>query len=171
MKSKKVVILSIILLIVGLPVFLLYKTVREKQQIKDAYNSIPDFKMTDLQGGIYTSQLLNNNKSTLFLFFDPDCENCREEFEQIKQYRDSLQDCNMVFVSILSRDDVQKFICEMNFQLSENMAFLLDSQAKLFCRMDVRIIPATLIYNRNSVLIKRYSGQVKAETLIKYLSE
>jgi hypothetical protein len=169
--KKKIIISLVVLLVLGLSVFLLYKTVQEKQIIKDVYNTIPEFKISDLQGNIFTDKSVNNNKSTLFLFFDTECENCREEFEQIKKYRDSLPDCNMVFVSILPENNVLKFVREIDFQPTENMIFLIDTQAELLYKMDVKVMPTALIYNKECKLVKRYAGQVKVVTLIKYLSE
>jgi thioredoxin-related protein len=168
---KKIIVLVILLIIIGLSVFLIYNKVLKNQEIKDAYSSIPSFQIPNLQGNIVTEKSLSPEKSTLFLFFDPECGNCEEEFLQIKAKRDSLPDCQMFFVSTLPADTILNFLERIDFQPTENMFFLCDSKAEISETMNVKGVPSALIYDKTSKLIKFYAGQVKAETLIKYLSD
>ena len=149
----------------------LYHKVRQNQQTKEAYHSIPSFQLPDLQGNIISNKSLQTNKSTLFLFFDPECGNCEEEFLQIKKHQDFLLDCQMVFISTLPEDLILNFLERIDFQPTANMFVLCDKEAKLLKTMNVKGVPSTLIYDKNGKLIKNYAGQVKVETLIKYLSD
>jgi protein-disulfide isomerase len=168
---KKLVVSLLIMVIIAFSVFLLYNKVVAKQQLKENYGIMPSFQLTDLQGKLITKDSLKADTSTLFLFFDPECEHCKEEFEQINDYRDFLSDCQMVFVSTLPEKTIAEFLQQIDFQILENMFVLRDKNAELAGKMDIKSIPSVLIYNKDRQLVKRYAGQVKAETLIKYLSE
>jgi thioredoxin-related protein len=169
MKAKKIIVLSAILIASCLSAILLYNKVQKNQKTKNDYSSIPIFQLPDLHGNIIVNNSLQSNKSTLF--FDPDCGNCEEEFLQIKVKRDSLPDCNMVFVSTLPKDVILNFLKKIDFQSDKNMFFLCDNRDELSKMMDVKGLPSVLIYSKTGKLIKNYTGQVKVETLIKYLSE
>ncbi|MDR1369294.1 MAG: thioredoxin fold domain-containing protein [Dysgonamonadaceae bacterium] len=171
MRPKKIIVLSTILIVLCSSAFLLHNIVQKNQKTKDVYRSIPEFQLSDLKGNNFTNDSLQVDKSTLFLFFDPDCESCEEEFEQIKINRDFLLDYNMIFVSTLPESVILNFLKRIDFQPNENMFFLCDKKAELSGKMNVRGIPSALIYNKNGKLIKNYTGLVKIETLIKYLSE
>jgi peroxiredoxin len=171
MKAKRIIIFIFVVLILSLSAFSLFQKNQHVEQKKGVYQSIPVFHLSDITGNSITESSLRKNKSTLFLFFDPDCGNCEEEFLQIKVKRDLLPDCNMVFVSTLPEDVILNFLKKIDFQSDKNMYFLCDSKAKLSKMMDVKGLPSVLIYNKTGKLIKNYTGQVKIETLIKYLSE
>jgi protein-disulfide isomerase len=107
----------------------------------------------------------------LFLFFDPECEGCKEEFEQLKIYRDSLLDCQIIFVTTQTKTITTVFLQQIDFHMQENMLILRDTNADLAQKMDVNIVPSTLIYDINRKLINRYVGQVNMEILTKYMSK
>jgi peroxiredoxin len=168
MKAGKYIVVALIVLIIIFSTYILTRKNEKVEKDKSLFLTIPSFSLTDINGKFISESSLENNKSTLFLFFDPECENCREEFEQIKKYRDSSPDCNMFFVSILPEENIRKFLQEIDFQPTENMLFLTDAKAELLHKMDIKVIPSALIYNKERNLVKRYTGQVKVETLIKY---
>jgi thioredoxin-related protein len=105
------------------------------------------------------------------LFFDPECGNCEEEFLQIKKQQDSLPACQMVFVSASPENLILDFLEKIDFQPSADMFFVCDKKADLLKTMNVKGVPSALIYDKTGKLIKNYAGQVKIETLIKYLSD
>lgn len=169
--KKLIISLLVLALISGFSVYLIYSKVQEKQQKRDSYEMIPSFHLLDLQGGYITQDSLKANTPVLFLFFDPECVNCKEEFEQIKAYHTSFSDFQIVLVSTLPQEIIKTFLQQIEFEISDNMFVLWDRSAELSKQMDVKAMPSSLIYNKNGQLTKHYAGQVKAETLIKCLSE
>jgi peroxiredoxin len=147
------------------------RLIQKKDIQKAAIQTIPAFSLPDVNGQQFTERSLQKHTPTLFLFFDPECENCKEEFKQINIYRDSFPDCQMVFVSTLPENMILDFLERIDFQPSANMFFLRDIKAELMQTIDVKGVPSALIYDKNGKLIKNYAGQVKIETLIKYLSD
>jgi peroxiredoxin len=149
----------------------MYNKVQNTQQKKNAYNDIPAFQLPDIYGNTITESSLQKNTSILFLFFNPDCELCREEMEQINLNQAAFAHYPMVFFSTLPADILTLFLDEINFVPSSNMLFLVDENEDLTNKMEVHNSPTSYIYNQQGKLIKRFAGPVKIETLIKYLSE
>ena len=77
MKTKSIIVLSFLVVIVGLSVFFLSKKIQQKEQQKEVYHSIPEFQLLDIYGNCITNESLNQ-EMILFLFFNPDCDLCRE---------------------------------------------------------------------------------------------
>ncbi len=170
-KKKSVIILFAFLSIIVLSIFLLGQTIQKTKQRKEKYLTIPSFELSDLHGNNVTDSILKKNKSTLFMFFDPACESCKSELEQIKSNQNLFKNHQIVFSSTLPADTVIHFLDEMAFQPSPNMYFIVDGRADLLIKMEINSSPSFLIYNKNGQLIKRFDGPVKVETLIKYLSK
>ncbi|GHT02550.1 hypothetical protein FACS189440_05590 [Bacteroidia bacterium] len=149
----------------------MYNKIQDTQQKKNAYSDIPAFQLPDIDGNVITESSLQKNKSTLFLFFNPDCELCREEIKQIKTNQEAFKSFQIVFFTDLPAESIKFFLTEITFEPSFNMFFLIDEKEKLITKMEVKGTPESYIYNQNGKLIKRFNGPVKIETLIKYLSE
>ncbi|MDR1583320.1 MAG: peroxiredoxin family protein [Prevotellaceae bacterium] len=138
---------------------------------KEKYSTIPVFQLKTLNGTIVTGSALRKNVPVLFLFFNPDCDLCRDEMKAIQSQQDAFSFCQIVFFSTASVDKVLSFLEEISFLPLSNILFLIDENEDLTKKMNVRSSPASYIYNRKGKLIKRFDGSVKTETLIKYLAE
>ncbi|GHT40897.1 hypothetical protein FACS189437_07130 [Bacteroidia bacterium] len=171
MKRKNIFVILFILLVLGFSCFLMYNKVRDTQQKKNAYSDIPAFQLPDVYGNVLTEASIQKNKPTLFLFFDPGCELCHSEFNQINANQKSLSQSQLIFFSTLPADSIQRFLENIAFIPASNMYFLVDENEKLVNLMEIHGPPTAIIYDKNGKLLKRFNGPVKIETLIKYLSE
>jgi thioredoxin-related protein len=171
MKTKNRVVLLALILLFALSFYLLYYKIQLKENKKEWYSAIPVFQLKTLNGNIVTESALQKNSPVLFLFFNPDCDLCRNEMKEIQLRQDAFSFCQIVFFSTASADKILSFLDEISFIPLPNMLFLTDENEDLTKNMDVRTSPALYIYNRKGKLIKRFDGSVKIETLITYLSE
>lgn len=168
MKTKSIIVLSFLVVIVGLSVFFLSKKIQQKEQQKEVYHSIPEFQLLDIYGNCITNESLNQ-EMILFLFFNPDCDLCREELKQIQDCQTDFLQSQIVFFSTVSTDIILRFLQKIDFTPTGNMLFLSDENELLTDKMDVKTSPEIYIY-RKGKLIKRFDGPVKTETIIHYLS-
>jgi len=171
MKSKNIIILLAILCIFCLSIAFSFKTIKIAKQREIVRQSFPVFNLSDLQGNLFTQDSLKRNVPTLFLYFDPECETCHSEFKQIKLNQNDFHTGQIIFFSTQPADTIIHFLNNIAFEPSPNMIFLVDDKADLLKTLEIKGPPTSLIYNKNSELIKRFDGPVKIETLIKYLSE
>jgi thiol-disulfide isomerase/thioredoxin len=171
MKIKILIILLGILLLIGVSVFLLFNKIQKMQETKLVYQYLPVFSLSDVNGNVITNKTLQKNIPILFLFFNLDCELCREEIEHVKLNQEAFSQGQIVFFTNQTTDIIRHFLQEIDFRPAPNMLFLIDKNEDLMNRLNVKLYPTSYIYNRDGTLIKRFDGSVKIETLIKYLSE
>ena len=170
MKTKNGFVWALVLLLLGLSAFLLFDKIQKTDQKKAVYQSIPEFQLPDMNGNIVTSVSLQKHRTVIFLFFNPDCDLCREEMIQIQTHQAALAQGQMVFFSTSPADTIQHFLQAIRFEPAPSSLFLSDEKEVLTNRMAVKMAPTIYIY-RQGLLIKRFDGPVKIETLIRYLSE
>ena len=168
---KKIIITLLLLLLVTLLSFFVFHSGQKHEKQKENYQNIPVFQLPDIHGNIIDNSMLQSDVSTLFVFFDPGCNPCREEMTQINAMRNNFSSSQLVFFSMLPAEDIKTFFVEIDFTLLSNMYFLIDRNGELIDKMDIKSSPASYIYNEKGELTKQFDGPVKAETLIKYLSE
>lgn len=170
MKSKGIFILIFIVLILSLSALSLFQKSRQMGQKKELYQAIPSFQLPDINNNTVTDASLQKYRTVLFLFFNPDCDLCREEMEQIELHQEAFASGGIVFFAALPTGSIQRFLHEIDFVPTHNMLFLSDEKEELVNKMEVKTSPTVYIY-RKGQLYKRFDGPVKIETLIKYLSE
>lgn len=170
MKKRNIVVSIFILLLLGLTVLSLFNKIQQSEQKKEVFQSIPEFQIPDINDRIVSDEILKESRIVMFIYFDPDCESCREEIKQIREDKSSLSQGQLIFFSGLSADSIRQFLRTIDFVPPTNMLFLPDEKAILIRKMDVRTTPTIFIY-REGQLIKRYEGPVKIETLISYFTE
>jgi len=170
MKKKNVIGFIFILFLLGLSLFLLYNKIHKNQQNKEAYNSIPNFRISDINGQSITEATLQNYQTVMFIYFNPDCDLCREEMIRIKENKAALSQGEIVFFSILPADSIRQFLQTIDFEPASNMLFISDEKAALVRKMEANTTPTIYIY-RQGKLFKRFNGPVKIETLVRYFTK
>jgi len=168
MKAKHILLLTGILLFFAGSVFVLHKLSTALQEKKNQYAILPAFRLPALNEEIVSDTTIDRHKVTVFYFFDPDCSLCHAMLEQMKTRQEAFAGSQILLVTLLPEEKIKDFLAEIDFSLPENIKILLDEDADLMSLMEIKGIPASLIY-RDAILIKRFDGPVTIETLIKYL--
>jgi peroxiredoxin len=169
MRKKVFILTPVVLLFLVLTIFL-FAIIKKKKEKNDSRENLPEFILPNIYNGIVNS-LCIEDKPSLFVFFDPGCDMCVDEINQIYCHLDSFKDSQIFLITDVSSEILRQFLKEKHFTPIKNTHFLIDQKHELIFKMDVRIIPSSYIYNKNRVLIKSFKGPVKADLLIKYLSE
>ena len=168
MKARQLILLSGILLFFAGSVVVLHKLSTALQEKKELYATLPAFRLPALTGEIVSDTTIDRHKATVFYFFDPDCNLCHTMLEHLKTKQETFAGSQILLVTLLPEEKIKDFLAEIDFSLPENIKILLDEDADLMSLMEIKGIPASLIY-RDAILIKRFDGPVTIETLIKYL--
>ncbi|MDR0546909.1 MAG: redoxin domain-containing protein [Dysgonamonadaceae bacterium] len=171
MKRKRISVICILCSFICISVVLLLQVIQKRDIQKTAYQTIPAFSLPDVNGQEITGKSLKKHIPTLFLFFDPSCELCHEELQQINANRVKLNNGQIIFFSVEPAGTIRNFLEKLQFSPSPNLFFLIDTNEILVNTMEIKGPPTAIIYGKNGKLIKRFDGPVKIETLIEYLSE
>lgn len=150
---------------------IIVKKVKHKNALTEQIQSIPKFSFTHvLNQNSYTNDSLCAGKATLIIFYNSECEYCQSEAEQVSKQIDNFRDYQILMISYETRETILAFR-EKYKLISPVITFLQDSEYQFDDIFGNSPIPTSFIYNKNQALVKQFKGEVKTETLIKYLSQ
>ena len=169
MKVKRIIlVLGITVIVFAVLVAGIIKKVNYKNDSIESIRILPLFKLRKINGDEFNSSEISNGP-LLMVFFHPECENCRYEINDLNPLFNNIRNLTSVLISNAPLGDIHEFVEETGLNDSDRLVILSDEELtvrKLFCIKDV---PAILIYGRDLVLVKRFDGEVKSETVCRYL--
>jgi len=170
-KIIKTILFVILLLLVSYMLMVIVKKAKHKNAITEQIQSIPEFSFINIQNqNIYTNDSLGVEKATLIVYFNSECEHCQNEAEQISKRIQEFDNFQVLMISYEPQETILAFR-EKYKLISPAIIFLQDSESQFDDIFGRSPIPASFIYNKDRALVKQFKGEVKAETLIKYLAQ
>lgn len=169
---KKTIKPLVLLLVIGLLSYLGYGIITKmsyKNEVAVTLQTIPEFHFKTLENKRYTKGNLKPNTSTIFIYFNTECNFCQHEAQSIKENLENFKNIQLVFVSTEPIETIKSFASTHNLLNQQNITFLYDSTNHFSNRFDANSYPYVLIYNSNQELVKKHKGQLKAETIINLL--
>lgn len=173
MKKNKIGII-VIIIIVSLLSYLGYNIItktKKKSKITKQIQTIPKFELETLDSISFTNQNLKPNLSTIFIYFNSDCDFCHHEAESISQNLNKFEDVQFIFVSFEETKAIKKFAELYKLNSEENIIFLEDKKGEFSTIFNASSIPYILIYNQNYKLIKKHNGQLNANGILRVLNK
>lgn len=130
-------------------------------------NTLPNFKFYDLKGNVFSAQQIPYNNYLTVVYFDPSCEHCLEQTEQIKEHINLFKNTKMVWVSFGDPEQIAEFK-QTHFPNNKNMVFLYDKDIKIFDYFDgLDDTPTFVIFDKNKKLVATV-GQSSVEKIAAY---
>ncbi|QMU64571.1 MAG: redoxin domain-containing protein [Flavobacteriaceae bacterium] len=172
--NKKKILLIIIFCIVCLLSYLGYSIIiksKEKNEIAKQIQTIPKFELKTLENISFTNSNLQTNISTIFIYFNSECDFCHHEAESISQNKNKFKKVQFIFVSTENIDTIKQFSEKHKLNNQSNITFLYDSDYHFTNKFDAQSIPYILIYNKNKELIKKHNGQINANGILRVLNQ
>jgi thiol-disulfide isomerase/thioredoxin len=152
-KSIKAIILLIIFTFLGYLVYSVIAKIEHKSKVAKTLQTIPNFSFKTLQNTDYTNANLKPHTSTVFIYFNSECDFCQHEAQSISEHIET----------------IEAFAETYNLLTQQNITFLHDSTYTFSNRFDANSIPYILIYNKNQELVKKHKGQLNPDTILKAL--
>lgn len=172
---KKYLKIIIPLLVLSLIAFMGYKVVSKinhKKAVAENIKTIPAFSYVSIiDDTVFTNGSLVANKSTLFIYFNSECEFCNHEAEMVEENIAKLKDIQIIFVSFEEKEKIKLFAKQYKLLNHANIHFVCDTKASFATTFDVKSLPTVVIYNRDKELVEKIKGQVKIETILGKLEE
>ncbi len=169
MKKKLKLVIGIILL--AIVTFLGYKIttkLNHKKEVVERIKTIPNFSFTTLNGEIFTQNNLQN-KPTIFVYFNSECDYCQSEATKIQEHLQDFKHTQLVFVSYEKKEQILQFAKSYKLDNQKNVTFLEDTKAKFATIFDVNSIPYIVVYNKNQELLQKFKGATKIDNILKVL--
>lgn len=123
--------------------------VREKEKM-------PKFTYHTLSGKRFSNNDLANNKNYLFVYFNPLCELCKEEVEEILENIEALEEVQIVLVSPSQLGEIELF--KEYFKLADykQVVVLHDSEDRFYLEFGAIGYPNMYLYNNKYELIRYF---------------
>jgi len=160
------------IVVLAITIFLGYQIgikISEKRTLAEQIKDIPDFTFQNLDGTLFTQNNLQNTP-TIFIYFNSGCDYCQSEAAQIEESLSDFKDLQLIFVSIETKETIQKFAQQYKLDNQENIRFLEDREGKFSDIFGVKSVPYTFIYDEKKILLKKFSGATSVKNILKSLS-
>ncbi len=131
------------------------------------FPTVPPLKLLLLDSTSYfTKNDLKKNKPVLIIVFNPDCEHCKHETEEIIKNIDSLKNIQIVMATIMSFDLMKSFYENYDLKRFQNIIVGKDVQYTLPSFYQMHFMPYLAMYNKKGNLLATFEGSMKMEDLI-----
>ena len=168
----KKIILIILLFVFSLTMVLLIsgvssRMVKEKR-INEKISILPSFSYKTLaKEDFYSSEIKNG--PVLIVRFHPECEHCQYEISQIFKSEIPTLISTTLLISSDHPDSIRKFLKQFNNIDYPSIVALADTSDSFGSIFGKDIVPSNYIYNKELKLVKVILGEVKTETILKYI--
>lgn len=105
---------------------------------------------------------------SILIFFNPDCDHCQREAQQISAQKSLFKNYSVYFISIDPMDKIQQFA--LDYKLTDRNFFFAQADSYEVYKTvgPLPTVPAIFIY-ANRQFVKKLEGEVKLEEVMKYL--
>jgi hypothetical protein len=123
-----------------------------------------DLLMTDSISH-YTNADLPKSKPVLIILFDPNCDHCKHETEEILQHIDSLKNIQIVMATNADFADLKKFYQHYNLEKFKSIKAGIEPKTYLAVFFAIHNLPYLAMYNGHGVLLRTHEGGMKVANI------
>mgnify|MGYP001293317845 CR=1 FL=1 len=157
------ILLAVLLLTAGI-----VRKVAKVNEIADRINILPDFTFPTVDGQLFSSTEITKGP-LLVTFFHPECEHCQYEISSLFEKNVFKENIKVILVSYAGRTAIKTFMDQFNTENDTTLWVLSDTSLSFREIFGTEIIPSNFIYDDNLKLVKMLKGEVRTETILKYL--
>ena len=118
----------------------------------------------------YTKESLPKKKAVVVMLFNPDCEHCQHEAEQIAANKELLKDVHIVMVTGSPIYRIQEFGQRYGLSSMPNVVIAKDPHFFLFSFYGIRYLPFMAIYDKKGNLVSSKDGAIKPQEIVALLN-
>lgn len=167
----KVVIILIVIGLLGYMVYQIAGNIKARKELSEQIQSLPDFEFQVINGEVFKSSDIKVDLPVVVVYFNPNCEECQYEIQQIRDNISLFQDVQILLVSPVKKEVLLEFYDKYNLDKYSQITVLLDHKDNFHTVFGPASYPTIFIYNKLHQLIKRYKGETKVEAVLKALQE
>jgi thiol-disulfide isomerase/thioredoxin len=123
---------------------------------------LPDFKIFKVNGDAFTTDDVQKETYSFFIYFNPECGHCETAFKTLNIKAKKIGEANvMVYpVSANTEEKTIKFFEDLapDIKALENITILRDDDFKFADALFVGGYPTSYLYDNNNKLVKVYNG-------------
>ena len=174
MNKRKIIGVAIIVIIVFassyfvLQIINLQKIKTEKAKQMD---SLPAYCFVDISDNPFCTDNLAENKPVLLILFDPHCSSCEQEIIGIYNNKEAFSNVSIAMITMSDKESCNNFYTMHKLNELPTLHVLRDTSYNFIRLAGMIGAPETFVYNKDKLLIQKFTGEVKATTLIEIINE
>jgi peroxiredoxin len=126
-------------------------------------NDLPKMQVTTLDNSQVAINELEGN--TILILFQPDCDHCQREAEEIRKNLDAFNGYAIYFISADQASAIQKFGADYDLLAKKNIYFALTTVDDVIKNFGSIPAPSLYIYSGRR-LLKKFNGEVTIEKIL-----
>lgn len=147
------------------------KLVKEQVSNYD-FTTIPSFEFSTLKGQSFTNfDLPDDGKAIIFMYLDPDCEECISMIKKINRYYSEFENTHLYLISETSDDKLEAFSSRFELVKHPNINLLLDNNQVCYKRFKLISTPSFIVCNSKQNVVKVIDEEFNFSIVIKYVRE
>jgi len=140
---------------------------RKDQIYLKSISDLPEFTLSNVDGsGCLKSSDVRKGKSSIFIYFSPDCEHCQNVTKKIVSNIDRLRSCNIYWVSSDTTAAVKTFSTNNHLDMLSNVFVGMDNKYSFYIKYLPPGTPYIMVYNKERKLVRVYSGETDINSLV-----
>jgi len=141
------------------------------QDVPKEIATLPLFNLllTDSQTVINTKDI-KSKKATVFFYFDPNCEHCQKETEDIIENKDILSKTHFYFISLDSIRKIKEFMQYYQLQSLPGITVASDYEFSSLNIFKIKSIPSSIVYNSRNQIVAIFEGRMTVAKLREVLN-
>lgn len=170
---RKILLPGIIILFVLTATFLIsgmIKKIQRQNQVKERISTLPLFSFMTIMDSNFNSSEIKEGP-VLIVRFHPECEHCQYELTEILKSDIPVLAAKVILISSAPPDSIRRFLGRLNYIDIPSIVTIADTSYKFGEIFGNDVVPSNYIYNKKLDLVKVLTGEVRTETIIKYLEE
>ncbi len=167
--NKKIILLIVLAVVIGVVGFLTYSIMNSMQAKEKLVQTtpMPDFTFQTLDGNSFGKQELAPGLPTLIMHFDPGCDHCEFEAQELVQHIALFNNTQVLMVTASDKESTERFADNFGLKSLPEITILLDTDEQFFNAFGSITTPCSFAYNKDFELVEYFAGSVKMEVLRK----
>jgi len=134
--------------------------------------SLPMFKIRSIDGSMYiATSNITSGKSSVFIYFSPDCEHCIQETQAIRRSINDLKSANIFMITNDTSMATSQFYKSMHLDTIQNIFVGNDDNYSFYKVFLPSTTPYIVIYDKNKELRKIYKGFASVSSIVTTINE
>lgn len=131
---------------------------------------LPDFKITQSNGHVFTSQEVEAGKPLLIVYFSPECDHCQVFMKSFFKSANEFKNTQVLMITYLPLDRVVKF--ESEYPVSKYKNIVAGTEGMSFVVRDfyqIKEMPFAIMYDKQGKLIGKFEREIPIDKIINTL--
>lgn len=135
-----------------------------QQYFKSPY--IPAFNIRKVpDSSIFTNSMLQKDKPTIVMFFDPDCKHCEDATKSFTAKIDKFKNVQILMVTIYEISRINKFCKDNKLGQHPNIIVTKDVTFDFAKYYQVHSLPDVYVYDKNGKLVNHYRQEIPVDEI------